>query len=873
MSTEIRQHTEHRYRFAGQLASMFIDSKLTPLLILAALALGIVSLLAIPRQEDPQIRVPMLDVMTAMPGASPKEVEQRVTGPIESWMHQIPGVKYIYSISSPGQSLVIVRFKVGSSKQAALVKVYSKLYENANHLPPGTTRPLVKAHSIDDVPVLTMTLWGRHYSGYALRQIADEMQHAIQQIPDVSETTVIGGQPREMRVVLSSAKLAAYGISPAAVVEHLQAANARTQAGQFAQGNLEIRVDAGNFFRNSEDVGNVVVGISNGNPVFLRDVAAKIQDGPGNPHSYVLFGTTQTSDPTDPRQYPAVTIAVAKLKGTNATDVANAVLRRVHQMRGVMLPANVHVTVTRNYGATAKQKADELLEHLFIATVSVTLLIALFLGWREAGVVLLAIPVTLAFTLAIFYLLGYTINRVTLFALIFSIGILVDDAIVVIENMVRHFRMPANHRRPLREVAIEAVDEVGNPTILATFTVIAAILPMAFVRGLMGPYMRPIPVGASMAMLFSLGVAFIVSPWAAKRLLGRSHLAGARTLEPEKEGWVTHLYRRAMQPLIRSARNRWIFLGSVVLLLLAAVALVPLKLVLVKMLPFDNKSEFQIIVNMPDGTTLAQTTRVTEALGNYLSRQRQVVNYQIYSGTAGPFNFNGLVRHYYLRHQVNEADIQVNLLPVRERSKQSHEIAKDLRPGLDKIAAKYGAHIQVTEVPPGPPVLQTLVAEVYGPSEEGQIALARKIKRIFQQTPGVVDTDWYVQDPQPQLIMHVDQTKAALHGISVEQVEKTLRIATSGMQAGLLHVPAAREAIPTVVEMERPDRSSEQALESIKLRGADGSMVSLRELVDVQHTTLQPDIYHKNLKRVVYVTGDVAGGAESPVYAILKMNH
>jgi multidrug efflux pump subunit AcrB len=509
---------------------------------------------------------------------------------------------------------------------------------------------------------------------------------------------------------------------------------------------------------------------------------------------------------------------------------------------------------------------------LLLATLSVTFLIAVFLGWRESGVVLLAIPVTLALTMVVFYLLGYTLNRVTLFALIFSIGILVDDAIVVVENMVRHFRLPKNSRRPLSEVAVEAVAEVGNPTILATFTVIAAILPMAFVRGLMGPYMRPIPVGASTAMMFSLIVAFVVSPWAAMRLLGRKHLSGAHTLEPEKEGWLTQFYRRVMHPLLYKPRTRYIFLGVVVLLLLAACALVPLKMVLVKMLPFDNKSEFQVMINMPDGTPLEQTTRVAQAMGAYLSQQRDVTNYQIYAGTSGPYNFNGLVRHYYLRSQPNQADIQVNLLPADVRSAQSHEIAKRMRPGLDQIAQRYGARIQVSEVPPGPPVLQTLVAEIYGPNPQGQLEVARQVKQIFQQTKGVVDTDWYMQDPQQQLVLNVDGTKAALHGIAVAQVAQTIQLATSGMQAGLLHSQDAREAVPTMVELDRPDRSSLEALENIKLRGADGSMVSLRELVDVEHTTLKPDIYHKNLKRVVYVTGDVAGAEESPVYAIMKMN-
>ncbi len=858
---------------AGQLARAFINSKLTPLAIAASLALGLFAVMAIPREEEPQILVPMLDVMTAMPGASPQEVEQRVTNPIESLMHEIPGVEYVYSISSPGQSLVIVRFLVGTSEEDALVKVYSKLYSNADRMPQGVSQSMIKARSIDDVPILALTLWGQHYNGYQLRQMADEVQHTIRQIPDVSETKVIGGQPRAMRVILDNTKLAAFGFSAGDVVGRLQAANARTQAGEFAEGNQEIRVDAGNLFRDTKDLEGVVLGVANGQPVYLRDVARRIVDGPAEAQDYVLFGTTQTHAQGGPaRDYPAVTITVAKRKSTNATDIANAVLARVQEMKGVTLPSDLTITTTRNYGATAKDKSDTLLKHLLLATISVTILIALFLGWRESGVVLLAIPVTLALTLMVSYLMGYTLNRVTLFALIFSIGILVDDAIVVVENMVRHFRMPINARRPLSEVAAEAVAEVGNPTILATFTVIAAILPMAFVRGLMGPYMRPIPVGASLAMLFSLAVAFVVSPWAALRLLGRKHLAGAHTLTPEKEGWLVRFYRRAMHPLMARARNRWIFLGVVVVLLMLACLLVPLKMVLVKMLPFDNKSEFQVIVNMPDGTPLEQTTHVAQALGVYLGRQQEVENYQIYAGTSGPFNFNGLVRHYYLRRQPNQADIQVNLLPADERSTQSHAIARRLRPELDHIGEAYGARIQVSEVPPGPPVLQTLVAEVYGPNLGGQTEVAREVKQIFQQTPGVVDTDWYMQDPQQQFVMHVDEAKAALHGIPVAQVAQTLALATSGMQAGLLHVPDAREAVPTMVELDRPERSSEQGLENIRLRGANGSMVSLRELVDVEHTTLQPDIYHKNLKRVVYVTGDLAGAEESPVYAIMKMN-
>ena len=869
----MNQAPEYNLGIAGRVAKAFLNSKLTPLFIITALAIGIFATVVIPREEDPQILVPMLDIVTAMPGASPAEVEKRVTAPIEALVHQISGVEYVYSTSGPGQSLVIVRFLVGTPQEEALIRVYSKIYSNFNVLPPGASRPMIKARSIDDVPILTLTLWGKNYSAYQLRAIADEVQHHIEQIPNVSETSVIGGLPRTMRVVLSTAKLNAYGLSPMSIVGDLQAANARLQAGSFSENNQEISVDAGNLFTSTKELESVVVSVAHGQPVYLRDVADKIVDGPAEPSNYVLFGTTDASAGPHgvPQQYPAATITVAKLKGTNATDIANAVLASVDHMKGNSLPNDVEVTVTRNYGQTAKEKANELLFHLLLATLSVTLLIALFLGWRESGVVLVAIPVTLALTMAVFYFLGYTINRVTLFALIFSIGILVDDAIVVVENIVRHYRLPENRGRACSDITVEAVAEVGNPTILATFTVLAAVLPMAFVRGLMGPYMRPIPVGSSAAMLFSLLVAFMVSPWAAMRLLGR-HIEGAHLLEPEHENWRTRIYRKVMTPLINSRRNQFFFFAGVIVLLLISVALVPLKLVRVKMLPFDNKSELQVIVNMPEGTPLEETLRVTQAMGAVLQRQPEVLNYQEYAGTAGPYNFNGLVRHYYMRQQPNQADIAVNLLPAKERSLQSHDIAKRLRPLLDAVANQYGARLQVTEVPPGPPVLQTLVAEIYGPNLNGQIQVAQQIKSIFQSTPGVVDTDWYVDDPQPRLVISVDQVKAAQNGIAVAEVAHALALATSGAQVGLLHSKTAREPVPLEIEIDRADRSSEQGLENIKLPAANGSMVSLRELVSIRRTTIPQSIYHKNLKRVVYVTGDVAGAEESPVYAILKMN-
>ncbi len=856
---------------AGRIAHSFITSKLTPLVIIAALLLGAFSIIQTPREEEPQIVVPMLDVFVQMPGASSDEVAQRVSLPMERLLREVPGVEYIYSISHPGVSMIVVRFYVGTKEEDAIIQTYNKLYSNFDRIPPGVSQPIIKARSIDDVPIMALTLWGKNYDAYRLRRIAGELENSLKPLEGISETKIIGGQPRQIRVVLDTQRLAAYGLTPSVVVAQLQSSNSRSQAGSFSRDNREMQVEAGVFFTSIDDLRQVVIGVHAGRPVYLRDVAEKLEDGPAEPNSYVLYGTAGSGSEVAGTNYPAVTVTISKRKGTNATLISERVASQIESLKGYVLPHDLNVTVTRNYGETAKDKSDELLKHLFIATLSVTLLIALALGFRESGVVLLAVPVTLALTLAVFYLYGYTLNRVTLFALIFSIGILVDDAIVVVENIVRHFRLPQNHRRPLAEVAVEAVDEVGNPTILATFAVIGAILPMAFVRGLMGPYMRPIPVGASAAMLFSLIVAFVVSPWAALRLL-RKYADESGPSHHEAEGWTTRLYRRMMNPLVHDSRRRWGFLVGVVVLLLAAVAFVPMKWVRVKMLPFDNKSEFQVIIDMPDGTPLEQTTRVAQALGRHLSEQPEVTNYQIYAGTSGPYNFNGLVRHYFLRSQPNQADIQVNLLPRQARKAQSHEIARRLRPGLDKIAESFGARIKVAEVPPGPPVLQTLVAEVYGPDYKSQIELAAQVKKIFQQTPGVVDVDWYVEDPQTRYDMKVDLTKAALHGISASDVNRTVQIGLAGANAGLLHDAHSREDIPIEVRLARADRSSLADLGNLKLPTPQGGQISLQEVTSVQTTTIDPSVYRKNLQSVVYVTGDVAGGEESPVYAIMKMS-
>src|SRR5512141_746771 len=549
-------------RLAGKIAHTFIDSKLTPLVIVAALLLGAFSILKTPREEEPQIVVPMLDVFVQMPGASADEVAQRVSLPMERLLREVPGVEYIYSISHPGVSMLVVRFYVGTKEEDAIVQTYNKLYANFDRIPPGVSQPLIKIRSIDDVPIMALTLWGKDYDSFRLRRIAGELENTLKPLEGVSETKIIGGQPRQIRVVLDTQRLAGYGLTPGAVVAQLQGANTRAQAGSFSRDNREFQAQAGLFFTTAEDLRQVVIGVHAGRPVYLRDVVEAIQDGPAEPDNYVLFGEGRgEAGQTAGAEYPGVTITISKRKGTNATLIAEGVLDQIKGLRGYVLPRDLNLTVTRNYGETAKDKSDELLKHLFIATLSVTLLIALALGWRESGVVLLAVPVTLALTLAIFYFYGYTLNRVTLFALIFSIGILVDDAIVVVENIVRHFALPENEGRPLVEIAVEAVDEVGNPTILATFAVIAAILPMAFVSGLMGPYMRPIPVGASAAMIFSLLVAFVVSPWAALRLL--RHYAGTHGGHEESENWTTRLYRGVMNPLITNGRTRAMFLAGV----------------------------------------------------------------------------------------------------------------------------------------------------------------------------------------------------------------------------------------------------------------------------------------------------------------------
>ncbi|MES1175669.1 MAG: efflux RND transporter permease subunit, partial [Myxococcales bacterium] len=710
----------------------------------------------------------------------------------------------------------------------------------------------------------------KRYSGYELRRIAAEIQDQVKQVPGVSEVTLRGGERRQVRVLLDPEKMAARQVSPLAVAAALGAANQRLPAGTLTANNREILLETGTLLSSARDVGNVVVAVAAGRPVFVRDLA-RIVDGPEEPSTYVRFGAGAAAEGVAREAalgpLPAVTLSVAKHQGLNAVAVVDDVTRKVHSLEGNVIPYDVQVSVTRDYGATAAEKSNELLLHMAIAVVSVGILVWLVLGRRESAIVMLAIPATLALTLAVIYLYGYTLNRITLFALIFSIGILVDDAIVVVENITRHCRLPENRGLTPTEIAVRAVDEVGNPTILATMTVIAAILPMAFVGGLMGPYMRPIPIGATAAMVFSLVVAFIVTPWATIRFM---HCGGEHGDEPA-EGRMTLVYRRVMGSLLRVARVRHLFLGGVVLLLFGSMALVAVKWVRVKMLPFDNKSEFQIVIDMPEGTPLEQTDHVTQAIADVVRKQPEVTNYQTYVGTSGPYNFNGLVRHYFLRQGSNVADVQVNLVDRGERKAQSHAIAKRVREAISPIAQRSGARIKVAEVPPGPPVLETLVAEIYGPDYARQIEVAGQVRKTMEQTPGVVDVDWYVEDEQPKYRFVVDQEKAALSGVTEAEIVRALRLAGAGEAQGLIHDEREKEDVPVLLRLDRATRSDLPRLLGVRLSGKDGALVSIAELVHPELVTQDESIYHKNLMPVVYVTADVAGAIESPVYAIAEL--
>lgn len=857
------------YGLAGRLAHYFIDSKLTPILILISLALGLFAVVTTPKEEEPQIIVPMIDIYISYPGATPEEVESRVVIPLEKKLWELKDIEYIYSASANDMAIVTARFYVGTDPVKALVDLNSKMMSAMDLAPPGVILPpLIKPMSIDDVPVVTLTLWGEKYDWYSLRRFAATLQNELKKIDNVADVFLVGGLPREIRIELDPQRLEAYGVSPLYIAKLLRSANAQAISGKVNKGNKEYLIKVGSFFKSKEDVENLVVSVQKGKVVYLKDVA-RVTDGPSEIKDYVFMGLGPSHhykgiEARTDSLFPAVTVAVSKRKGTNAVNVAQEVLQLVEHAKGKILPKDLNITVTRNYGETAKEKANELLEHLLIATFSVILLIAVTLGVREAFVVGIAVPVTLAIALFLSEMYGFTLNRVTLFALIFAIGILVDDAIVVVENIHRWFEM---QKLPPRDAIVRATDEVGNPTVLATFTVIAALMPMAFVTGLMGPYMRPIPINASVAMFFSLLVAFIITPWASYKFLKKERVHEEVNI---RETLFWKLYCTLMIPLLSSKAKRYAFYSFVMVLLGASLFLFYTKAVVVKMLPYDNKSELEVVIDMPEGTTLEETLRVAKEIGNYISRQNIVTDYQIYVGTAAPFNFNGLVRHYYLRQASNFAEIQVNLIGKHDRKEQSHEFAKLIRPHVHQIAKRHGAkYVAVVEVPPGPPVLSPIVAEVYAPERNIQKETALKVLEAFRNSEKITDEGIYLEEPAPMLNFRVKEDKAKLSGFSKEEIVLTMQALIGGMQVGVLQ-NTDTEHVPIRLRLEEKYRVPE-ILKNFKLVNSQGRKVPLGELVELEEVSIPETIYHKNLRRVIYVIGDVAGREEAPFYGILDV--
>jgi len=856
---------------AGKIAQAFISSKLTPLLMIAFLALGVYGTYLTPREEEPQIDVPMADIFIGYPGASPDEVEQRVAVPLEKVLSNIEGVEYVYSASMEGQAMVSARFYVGEDVERSLVRLYNELMKHSDRMPQGTTPPLIKTRSIDDVPMMTLTLWSESYSDYELRRVSEELANEVKKITDVAEVKVHGGRSRQIRVLMDKAKMAEYGISASQIAGTIQASNQEMRSGSFNQNDTEYLVNTGNFLKNASDIKNLIVDVQEGAPIYLSSIADVI-DGPSESSDYVVYGLGAAAEQIEGGaagvSYPAVTISVGKRSGTDAMAIASQVETKLEALKGSLVPSEVTVSITRNYGETAAKKVASLLEHLLAAILAVTVVVALSMGWRGALVVFLSVPVTFALTLFQYYMFDYTLNRITLFALVFVTGIVVDDSIIIAENMHRHFKMK---KLPLKQAAIASINEVGNPTILATFTVIAAVLPMAFVSGLMGPYMSPMPIGASLAMIFSLIVALIITPWLAYKLLPYVR-KGSEKEEKEyrlEDTLIYKLYFKTVKPLLDDVKKRWVFISSVTVLLLASTLLFVFRMVEVKMLPFDNKNEIQLIMDMPEGTTLERTNAVAKEVALSLKDVPELHNFQVYAGTNAPINFNGLVRHYDLRQGSNIADIQLNLVDKSKRDQQSHDIAKRIRPIVQKVGKKYNANIKVVEVPPGPPVMSTLVVEVYGPDEAQRERIAGEVMEIFRKQEGVVDVDWMKEAEQPQLRFDINTQKALASGITPQQITQTMSMALNGKPVGRIHSADDINQVPIVLQLPEASRSGAGKLGQIYVKNLQGTMFPVTDLITVREETLESSIHRKNQRNVLYVTAEVAGAIESPVYALL----
>jgi multidrug efflux pump subunit AcrB len=908
----MKDAAEPRLGLSGAIAKKFLLGEITPLLALVGLLMGLFAVLVTPREEEPQINVTFANVFIPFPGATAREVERLVSSPAEQVLAEIEGVEHVYSVSRPGMAVLTVQFLVGQPRTDAIVRLYNKLYSNADWLPPnlGVGQPIVKPKGIDDVPIVGLTLWTEDPQRGAddLARVAHTLETELKRIPGTRDIYTLGAPDRVVQVRFDPARLAGYGLALSDLRRSLQAANASTDAGALVGDNREIPVQAGGFLVDPTEVGKLVVGLHQGAPVYLADVA-DVKLGPDTPERYVWLGTGPAAEANGIKtrgEFPAVTLAIAKKPGENAVQIAAQILERVEQLEGTFIPEGVNVTVTRNYGVTANDKAMTLIAKLIFATGLVIALVLVALGWREAIIVGAAVILTLTITLFASWAWGFTLNRVSLFALIFSIGILVDDAIVVVENIHRHIHLGG---RKLVEAIPLAVDEVGGPTILATFTVIAALLPMAFVSGLMGPYMSPIPINSSMGMLISLAVAFVFTPWLTYKVLRQvvekhdltpSPLAGdgggggdaentapdasdpahphpnpppSRRREPA-EDFSHRLFRRVVGPFLRGRRGRpprWVLGVGVLLLIGGSVSLAYFQLVVLKMLPFDNKSEFQVIVDMPEGTTLEQTARVLGELGRYLATVEEVTDYQIYAGAAAPINFNGLVRQYYLRAGANAGDIQINLVDRKHRHRKSHDIALAVRGPLQEIAKKYDANVKVVEVPPGPPVMAPLVAEIYGLDYPGQIQAAQQVRAVFSATPDIVDVDDTVEAPSERLIAHVDRAKAALLGVSQQAVATDLSTALRGEDVSYLHSASTKYPIPLRLELPTADQADAASVLALKTRGQGGQLVPLSEIVDIEQTQRENAIYHKDLLPVVFVFGDMAGKLDSPLYGMFEI--
>jgi multidrug efflux pump subunit AcrB len=855
---------------SGNIAKAFIQSKLTILLMIAFLLIGGYSTMLIPREEEPQIDVPMADIFLRYPGASPKEVEARVAQPLEKIISNVKGVEYVYSTSMKGQAMIIVQFYVGEDIERSLVKLYNELMKNKDRMPQGVMMPLVKTRAIDDVPVLGITLWSEKYNDYELKQLGQTLTNEIKKIPDVAAINIIGGRSREVSVVLDKDKMAQALVDFLLISKMIQGNNAQMHSGNMVRQDSVFSIDAGNFVSSAEEVGNLVVGSDQGKPVYLKQVAT-VSEGAEKPSQYAFFGYGQHDAYAASKyqsNYPAVTLSIAKKQGADAMNLSKRIVDKVEHLKKELVPSEVNVTETRNYGETASEKVSELLLHLFVAIIAVTAFVMLAMGWRGGLVVFLSVPVTFALTLFSYYFLDYTLNRITLFALVFITGIVVDDSIIIAENMHRHFKMK---RLPFLQAAIFSINEVGNPTILATFTVIAAVLPMAFVSGMMGPYMSPMPIGASIAMMLSLVVALTLTPYLGYLFLrekeGEEH--EGHSLESSK---IYKIYKSFIHPMLETRWKRWAFIVGTVVILLGSMMFFYTKWVAVKMLPFDNKNEFQVVIDMPEGTTLERTAVVTQEIAQYLADQKLIRNYQGYVGTAGPISFNGLVRHYDLRSGENVADIQVNLVDKKDRSIQSHAIAKQLRPAIQKIAAKYNANVKLVEVPPGPPVLSTIVAEIYGPDYNEQIKIADQVKNLISKTEGIVDVDWMTESDQTEFKFEVDKEKAMKYGIAPTQVVATVNAALSNMPVGILHNPVSFDPINIVLQLNDADKSSLNDIKSLHVIGQMGNAVPVGDLVNISKVTKEKSIYRKNQKRVVFVLADLAGDLESPAYAMMDIS-